>query len=99
MRGVPCLVQGEREDALTCSGRCRMSYHRWLQQITPPWPEGELDLVTIDLPLSFVAFSPKGEGRSPQARYVTLEPRTCIRLLRPMLKTDIAYLRHRRGGR
>jgi hypothetical protein len=55
-----------------------------------PWPEGEFDLVAIDLPLSFVAYSPKGEGRSPQARYVTLEPRTCIRLLRPLLQAVMA---------
>jgi hypothetical protein len=67
-----------------------MAYHRWLREITPPWPEGEFDLVTIDLPLSFIAYSPKGEGRSPQARYATLEPRTCIRLLRPLLAAVIA---------
>jgi hypothetical protein len=67
-----------------------MAYHRWLQQITPPWPEGEFDLVMVDLPLSFLAYSPKGEGRSPQARYATLEPRTCIRLLRPLLKAVMA---------
>jgi hypothetical protein len=84
------LFKAERVDALTCSGRCRVAYHRWLREITPPWPEGEFDLVSVDLPLSFVTYSPKGEGRSPQARYATLEPRTCIRVLRPLLKAVMA---------
>jgi len=78
----------ERDDALTCSGRCRVAYHRWLREITPPWPKpppGGFQLAAIDLPLSWDAYSPKGEGRSPQSKYPTLEPRTCIRVLRPML--------------
>jgi len=77
-----------RPDALTCSGGCRTAYWRWLNTITPPWPtppSGGFQLAAIDLPLSFATYSPKGEGRSPQSKYATLEPRTCIRLLRPML--------------
>ena len=52
------------------------------------WQDGRdaaILLAAVDLPLSFIAYSPKGEGRSPQRKYATLEPRTCIRLLRPML--------------
>jgi len=65
-----------------------MAYMRWLHEITPPWPTpppGGFQLAAIDLPLSFIAYSPRGEGRSPQSKYITLEPRTCNRLLRPML--------------
>jgi hypothetical protein len=90
MKCVVCHVpfKAHRADALTCSGRCRVAYHRYLQEITPPWPTpppGGYQLVSIDLPLGWEAYSPKGEGRSPQSKYPTLEPRTCIRLLRPML--------------
>jgi N6-adenosine-specific RNA methylase IME4 len=63
-----------------------MAYHRWLQQITPRWPEGgPFDLITVDLPLRWVAYSPKGEARSPQHHYPTMEPASLVRLLRPML--------------
>jgi hypothetical protein len=78
----------QRNDALTCSGRCRVAYGRWLREITPPWPTppaGGFQLVSIDLPLGWEAYSPTGEGRSPQSHYPVLEPRVCIRLLRPML--------------
>jgi hypothetical protein len=90
MKCIVCHVpfKAHRADALTCSGRCRVACHRYLQEITPPWPTsppGGYQLVSIDLPLGWEAYSPKGEGRSPQSKYPTLEPRTCIRLLRPML--------------
>jgi len=77
-----------RAAALTCSGRCCTAYQRWRHEITPPWPEpppGGFQLALLDLPLSRLAYTPKGEGRSPQKKYATLEPRACIHLLRPML--------------
>jgi N6-adenosine-specific RNA methylase IME4 len=77
--------EAEREDALTCSGRCRMAHHRWVRSITPPWPEERgIQLFMVDLPLRWVGRSPKGEGRSPQRRYPTMEVGPLIRLLRPM---------------
>jgi len=93
MKCVVCRKSfiAKRADALTCSGRCRMKYLRWLTEITPPWPEGgPFDLFTVDLPLRWTGWSPKGEGHSPQRHYPTIEPPSLIRLLRPMLAGVIA---------
>jgi N6-adenosine-specific RNA methylase IME4 len=79
-----------RADAVTCSGRCRVVRHRWLQELTPPWPEGIFDLAVVDVPLRFVGWSPKGEGRSPQRHYPTMDPAALISLLRPMFATILA---------
>jgi len=46
-----------RRDAVTCSLKCRVARQRWLQAITPPWPEEVFDLAVFDLPLRWVAYS------------------------------------------
>src|SRR5215469_16767850 len=73
-----------RASAITCSNRCRIARHRRLHASTPPWPEGTYDLVMVDFPLRWVGYSAKGEGRSPQRHYPTMDVRPLIRLLRPM---------------
>jgi N6-adenosine-specific RNA methylase IME4 len=78
-----------RRDAVTCSGRCRVARQRELRAITPPWPEGTFDLVVVDLPLRWVAYSPKGEGRSPQRYYPTTDVPALIRM-KPMLDAVMA---------
>jgi N6-adenosine-specific RNA methylase IME4 len=83
-----CLVcrtrfTAERSDALTCSDRCRMRHHR--EATTLPMPEErEIDLFMVDIPLRWAGWSAKGEGRSPQHHYPTMEVRPLIRLLRPL---------------
>jgi N6-adenosine-specific RNA methylase IME4 len=79
-----------RDDMVTCSVRCRVARHRRLQAITPPWPEGVFDLAVVDLPLAWIAYSRKGEGRSPQTHYDTMDPPALIRLLKPMLAKILA---------
>jgi N6-adenosine-specific RNA methylase IME4 len=77
--------EAERGDALTCSDRCRMRHHRKVEANTPPMPtERDVRLFMVDIPLRFVAWSAKGEGRSPQQHYPTMEARPLIRLLRPL---------------
>jgi N6-adenosine-specific RNA methylase IME4 len=44
----------------------------------------------IDLPLRWVGYSRKGEGRSPQSKYATMEVAPLIRLLRPMIDSIAA---------
>jgi N6-adenosine-specific RNA methylase IME4 len=44
----------------------------------PTFPPGPFDLAVIDLPLSWRAYSAKGEGRSPQSHYRTLDIATLI---------------------
>jgi N6-adenosine-specific RNA methylase IME4 len=90
-----CVVCGARfialrADALTCSPRCRVARHRRLQASTPPWPHGTFDLVMIDLPLAWKGWSHKGEGRSPQAHYQTLDIPALVGLLKPMLAATMA---------
>jgi N6-adenosine-specific RNA methylase IME4 len=79
-----------RRDAVTCSVRCRVARQRELQASTPPWPEGIFDLVVVDLPLRWTGRSPKGEGRSPQRHYATMDIPALIRCLRPMLGSCMA---------
>lgn len=70
-----------RYDAITCSQVCRKARERRLRTITPPLPalpEGSVELLLIDLPLAWHGFSPKGEGRSPQHHYDTMDiPALC----------------------
>jgi N6-adenosine-specific RNA methylase IME4 len=68
-----------RRDAVTCSVRCRVARHRESRATTPPFPEGRFDLAVVDLPLNWVAYSAKGEGRSPQHHYRTLDIATLLR--------------------
>jgi N6-adenosine-specific RNA methylase IME4 len=49
-----------------------------------------VDLVAVDLPLAWAGFSRKGETRSPQAHYATLDVAALIHLLRPMLDAVMA---------
>jgi hypothetical protein len=83
-----CLIcrtrfTAERSDALTCSDRCRMRHHR--ETTTLPMPEERgIDLFMVDIPLRWAGWSAKGEGRSPQHHYPTMEVRPLIRLLRPL---------------
>jgi N6-adenosine-specific RNA methylase IME4 len=80
-----------RSDATTCSGRCRVARHRQIRAMTPPWPEGgPFDLVAVDLPLAWIGYSARGEAKSPQAHYATLDVPALIYLLRPMLKEVMA---------
>src|SRR5690242_7085833 len=78
-----------RRDAVTCSGRCRVARQRELRANTPPWPEGTFDLVVVDLPLRWVGWSPRGEGRSPQSHYPTMDVPALIRM-KPMLDAVMA---------
>jgi N6-adenosine-specific RNA methylase IME4 len=71
---LTCAVCGEwfgapRSDTVTCSAACRQKRHRKLRAETPPLPGGTFDLLHVDLPLRWDAFSAKGEGRSPQRHY------------------------------
>jgi N6-adenosine-specific RNA methylase IME4 len=84
-----CAVCGtrfaaSRADAMMCSSRCRVARYRRMRALTPPWPEGKFDLIMVDLPLSWRGYSPKGEGRSPQAHYATLDTPALINLLKPL---------------
>jgi hypothetical protein len=79
-----------RDDAVTYSGRCRVARQRWLQAFTPQWPEGVFDLAVVDVPLRWTAWSRKGEGRSPQRYYPTMDPPALIRLLEPMFAKVLA---------
>jgi N6-adenosine-specific RNA methylase IME4 len=75
-----CLRRFEavRKDAVTCSPACRKARERRLRAQTPPLPEGTFDLLLVDLPLAWRAYSPKGEGRSPQRHYHTMDiPALC----------------------
>lgn len=59
--------------------------------MTPTWPEGgPFDLVAVDLPLAWAGYSAKGEAKSPQAHYATLDVPALIHLLRPMLDAVMA---------
>jgi N6-adenosine-specific RNA methylase IME4 len=69
-----------RRDAVTCSPACRKARERRLRAQTPPLPEGTFDLVLVDLPLAWRGFSPKGEGRSPQRHYDTMDIAALCRL-------------------
>lgn len=80
-----------RAGTLTCSVACRTARHRRLQAKTPAWPSGgPYDLVLVDLPLNWIAYSRKGEERSPQAHYATLDVPALVTLLRPMLRAMMA---------
>ena len=74
-----------RASAITCSTRCRVARHRRLHAATPPWPEGTYDLVMVDFPMRWTGFSAKGEGRSPQRHYPTMDVAALI-ALRPMIE-------------
>lgn len=73
-----------RDDAVTCSVRCRVARQRWLRAITPSWPEGVFELAVVDLPLRWTARSPKGERRSPQHHYPTMDVPALLRW-KPMI--------------
>jgi N6-adenosine-specific RNA methylase IME4 len=80
-----------RSDATTCSGRCRVARHRQLRATPPSWPQGgPFDLVAVDLPLAWIGYSTRGEAKSPQAHYATLDVPALITLLRPMLDAVMA---------
>jgi N6-adenosine-specific RNA methylase IME4 len=88
MRCLECnkkLPKETRSDATTCSTRCRVARHRRIRAATPPWPGGKFDLVIIDNPLDWKGYSRKGEGRSPQAHYETLDVAALVHLLNPLL--------------
>jgi hypothetical protein len=70
-----------RRDAVTCSPACRERRHRELRAITPPFPSGTFDLMVVDMPLRWTGFSAKGEGRSPQRHYPTMDVGALCRLL------------------
>jgi N6-adenosine-specific RNA methylase IME4 len=80
-----------RRDAFTCSPACRKARERRLRAITPPLPDlppGSVELLLIDLPLAWHGFSPKGEGRSPQHHYPTMDIPALCRLaerFRPLI--------------
>jgi N6-adenosine-specific RNA methylase IME4 len=62
-----------------------------MRALTPPWPEGgPFDLLMIDLPLAWHGYSAKGEGRSPQAHYATLDIPALIQLLKPLFEAVAA---------
>jgi N6-adenosine-specific RNA methylase IME4 len=61
-----------------------------MQALTPPWPQGPFDLVVVDLPLAWRGYSAKGEGRSPQAHYETLDIPALIQLLTPLFEAVMA---------
>ncbi len=78
-----CLKRFEpvRRDAVTCSPACRQARARRLRAQTPPLPEGEtFDLLLLDLPLDWHGWSRKGEGRSPQRHYDTMDVPALCRL-------------------
>jgi N6-adenosine-specific RNA methylase IME4 len=83
MRKVVCAncrqaFEAVRRDAVTCSPACRKARERRLRAQTPPLPTGTFDLLLVDLPLAWRGFSPKGEGRSPQRHYETMDiPAIC----------------------
>jgi N6-adenosine-specific RNA methylase IME4 len=79
------LFAASRKGAITCSERCRVARHRRLHAVTPPWPKGgSFDLWMVDLPLRFTGRSLKGEGRSPQRHYSTMDIAALI-AMRPMI--------------
>lgn len=71
-----------RRDAVTCSPACHVKRYRRLQAQTPPFPSGTFDLLMIDLPLRFDTWSDKGEGRSPQRHYPTMDVAALIRMMK-----------------
>jgi hypothetical protein len=77
-----CLKRFEpvRRDAVTCSPACRQARARRLRAQTPPLPEGTFDLLLLDLPRDWRGYSPKGEGRSPQRHYDTMDVPALCRL-------------------
>jgi N6-adenosine-specific RNA methylase IME4 len=79
-----------RADAVTCSARCRVARARWIQTNTPAWPQGVYDLVVVDLPLRWTGYSAKGEERSPQHHYRTMDTPALIRQLTPMFTRIMA---------
>jgi N6-adenosine-specific RNA methylase IME4 len=80
-----------RRDAVTCSPRCRMARARKTRADTPPWPGGgPFDFAVVDLPLRWIGHSEKGEGRSPQSHYRTMDVPGLVRMLRPMLDAVMA---------
>lgn len=85
-----CEMCGERfeavrRNAVTCSPACREKRHRWLRAMTPSFPSGTFDLVVVDLPLRWTGWSAKGEGRSPQRHYPTMDVAALSRLPVPDL--------------
>ena len=79
-----------REDAVTCSAACRVARSRWIAANTPPWPEGVYDLAVVDLPFRWAAYSARGEGRSLQKHYRTMDVPALIRQLTPMFSRIMA---------
>jgi hypothetical protein len=74
-----------RRDAVTCSPACREKRHLERRATTPPFPSGPFDLVLVDLPLRFDGYSAKGEGRSPQHHYPTMDVAALSRMPVPDL--------------
>ena len=82
--------EAARNDAVTCSPACRVARRRWIAANTPPWPEGIYDLVVVDLPLRWTGYSAKGEARSPQQKYRTMDVPALIRQLTPVFSRIMA---------
>src|SRR4051794_10113677 len=82
--------EAARDDAVTCSPACRVARRRWIAANTPPWPEGVYDLVVVDLPLRWTGYSAKGEERSPQQKYRTMDVPGLIRQLTPVFARIMA---------
>ena len=71
-----------RGDAVTCSPACRKARERRLRTQTPSLPTGTFDLLLVDLPLAWHGFSAKGERRSPQRHYDTMDIPALVGLAR-----------------
>jgi N6-adenosine-specific RNA methylase IME4 len=69
-----------RRDAVTCSLACRKARERRLRALTPPLPTGTFDLLLVDQPVAWFGWSQKGEGRSPQRHYPTMDIAAMCRL-------------------
>ena len=80
-----------RGDAVTCSPGCRKARERRLRTQTPSLPTGTFDLLLVDLPLAWHGFSAKGERRSPQRHYDTMDIPALCRLgqkVKPLVAND-----------
>jgi N6-adenosine-specific RNA methylase IME4 len=84
--------RAQRRSAITCSDACRQARSRLLRATTPPLPEGKFDLIVIDPPLGYRTWSQEGQGRSPGAKYQTLDLAALRRLPIGDLAADDAGL-------
>ena len=85
------IFEAIRGDAVTCSPACRKARERRLRTQTPSLPTGTFDLLLVDLPLAWHGFSAKGERRSPQRHYDTMDIPALCRLgqkVKPLVTND-----------